>query len=82
MSGLEQAVALCGGQRALAARLGLRQGHIWAWLNRTGKVPPEQVLAVVRATAGAVRPYDLRPDLYPDPDWVPPALDAEAGGEA
>jgi DNA-binding transcriptional regulator YdaS (Cro superfamily) len=31
-------------------------------------VPPERVLPIAAATDFAVRPHDLRPDLYPHPD--------------
>lgn len=36
------------------------------------EVPPDKVLPIVKATDGAVTPFELRPDLYPDPDWLPP----------
>lgn len=28
-------------------------------------------LSLVRVTGGRVTPHELRPDLYPDPDWLP-----------
>jgi DNA-binding transcriptional regulator YdaS (Cro superfamily) len=34
-------------------------------------VPAERVLPIVRATGGAVTPHELRPDIYPDPEWMP-----------
>lgn len=38
-------------------------------------VPAERVIGVAAATNFDVRPHDLRPDLYPDPDdGLPPAL--------
>jgi len=75
-SGIQKAVRFCGNsQSQLARRIGgrVRQGHVWHWLQK-GQVPPEQVLPVVRAVAGVVTPYELRPDIYPDPDWMPPDL--------
>lgn len=67
------------GQSALARRVGgsVGQGHVWKWI-RAGQVPPEQVLPVVRAVDGRVTPHELRPDIYPDPDWMPEDLQAPA----
>lgn len=66
---LERAVVKAGGQSALAAHLRkttgkpVRQGHVWAWLNRTRKVPPEYVIPI-EAHTGISR-HQLRPDIYP-----------------
>lgn len=65
MDALEKAIRVVGGQTELAKRLGKRQGHVWAWLNRDKKVPAEMVLPIERATAGEVTRHELRPDLYP-----------------
>lgn len=68
-NGLTEAIKKAGGQaalaRVLAQRTGrpIRQGHIWAWINRSGRVPPELVLAIESVTG--VSRSDLRPDLYP-----------------
>nr|WP_241494480.1 YdaS family helix-turn-helix protein [Pseudomonas fuscovaginae] len=63
----------CGNnQSELARRCGVKQPHVWKWL-KAGRVPTERVLAVSRATAGAVRPHELRPDL---PDIFPVPIDA------
>lgn len=35
------------------------------------KASPALALDIVRATHGQITPHDLRPDLYPDPDWLP-----------
>jgi len=40
----------------------IRQGHIWMWLNRNKKLPPEFVLTVEAATG--VSRYALRPDIF------------------
>ncbi|MCC5809887.1 MAG: helix-turn-helix domain-containing protein [Ectothiorhodospiraceae bacterium] len=44
--------------------------------ERTG-CPPRRVLDVVRATSGEVTPFELSPEMYPDPDWLPPDLQAQ-----
>ena len=64
----ERAVAIVGGQSALARALGVKQGHIWHWLNKAGKCPAEHVLTIETATGGQVNRHQLRPDLYPAPD--------------
>jgi DNA-binding transcriptional regulator YdaS (Cro superfamily) len=62
---LERAVAIVGSQSALARKLGLKQAHIWNWLNKTKRVPGEAVLGIEAATDGKVTRTELRPDLYP-----------------
>jgi DNA-binding transcriptional regulator YdaS (Cro superfamily) len=64
MANLKTACELCGGQAALAEKLGVKQQHIWNWLNRPGGVPVDHCAAIERATDGAVMRWDLRPD-----DW-------------
>lgn len=67
--GLTQAIEKAGGQAALARLLAqqtgrpIRQGHIWAWIHRSRRVPPEMVLAIEDATG--ISRHELRPDLYP-----------------
>lgn len=60
---LKKAVEIAGGQTALGRLIGRDQGTIWAWLNKTRKVPAEEVLKIEAATS--VSRYELRPDLYP-----------------
>lgn len=67
LAALNNAVELAGGQSAMARALStetraLRQGHVWAWLNRDGQLPPEFCLPV-EALYGVSR-YDLRPDVF------------------
>jgi DNA-binding transcriptional regulator YdaS (Cro superfamily) len=62
------------GLTRLATRLGVSYQAVRKWERRA--VPADRVLALVRAADGAVRPFDLRPDLYPDPAWMPPGLAA------
>ena len=56
-------VKLAGGAQELASRLGIRHQAIYQWRH----VPPERVIEVAKLTG--LRPYDLRPDLYPDARW-------------
>jgi DNA-binding transcriptional regulator YdaS (Cro superfamily) len=79
-SPLEKAVAIMGSQVALAVACGVKQAHVWQWLNTTKHgVPPEHVINVSGATDWAITPNDLRPDLYPHPhDGLPDHLRAAA----
>ena len=61
---LERAVKLAGGQSALAKALGVKQGHVWYWLNGAKRVPAEHCAAIEEATGGAVKRFQLRPDLF------------------
>lgn len=61
---LQKAVEVVGSQVALAAALGVRQGHVWKWLNTAVEgVPAKYCPSIERATGGAVRCEDLRPDV-------------------
>jgi DNA-binding transcriptional regulator YdaS (Cro superfamily) len=64
MKNLQSAVDLVGSQAALAAAIGVKQQHIWNWLNRKGaRIPAEHCPAIERATKGEVKCEDLRPDV-------------------
>jgi len=71
---LQRAIAIVGGQSAMARACGLKQGHIWAWLNKASRCPAEHVLGVEEATGGEISRHQLRPDLYPHP---PPVINTE-----
>lgn len=75
LSHLQRAVAVAGGQVALAKILGLKQGHIWWWLNRSKRIPANQVLAIEAATG--ISRHDLRPDVFGDAPGRPPAVNAD-----
>ena len=62
--------------RADVDRLAADSGTAAVYLRQIAyghrQASPELTLAIAAATGGLVRPYDLRPDIYPDPDWAPP----------
>lgn len=60
---LKKAINIAGSQSALARAIGVRQCHIWSWLNRNKKVPAIHVLKIEKAVG--VSRHDLRPDIYP-----------------
>ena len=65
MNALQRAVEKLGGQAALAAAVGVKQQHVWNWLNRGDATPPtDHCTAIEQATDRAVMRWDLRPG-----DW-------------
>ena len=62
----KQIIELAGGAQVLAKRIGLTHQAIYAWRE----VPADRVIEVARLTG--LRPWDVRPDLYPDPRWTLP----------
>lgn len=73
LSPLEKAIEIVGSQTALANACGIKQAHIWNWLNRDKRVPAEYVIPVCRATQFKVAPNEIRPDIYPNKtDGIPP----------
>jgi len=52
------------GQAKFAATLGVSQSMVWQWINGHRPVHVRHGPAIERATGGAVRRQDLRPD-----DW-------------
>lgn len=68
---LHRAVEAAKGQSGLARLLGVKQGHVWHWLHKMRRAPPDRVLAIEAATG--VSRHDLRPDIYPPPAEPAPA---------
>lgn len=64
MEALKHAISIAGSQAALAAKVGVKQQHVWNWLNRGGEVPAEHCPAIEQATDGQVTRQELRPN-----DW-------------
>ena len=64
---VRRAVELLGSQVALAQACGVKQQHVWRWLNRCKCLPAERALDIERATGGAVTRYHLRPDVFGPP---------------
>lgn len=61
---LRKAVQIAGGQSQLAKAVGVKQQHVWNWLNRDMKPAAGRVLAIEEAVAGRVTRYQLRPDVF------------------
>jgi DNA-binding transcriptional regulator YdaS (Cro superfamily) len=71
---LNKAVEIVGGQTALANALsvktgrGIRQQHIWNWLNRDGGLPAAYaplVQSLCEEYGGSISCNDLCPEFYP-----------------
>lgn len=76
------ACEVVGGQAELARILRITPAAVSQWCNGVRPVPAERCPAIERATAGAVRCEDLRPDI----PWAVlrerPAAVCTAGGQA
>lgn len=62
MKALTQAINILGSQVALAKAIGKSQQTVNNWIAR-GSVPAEHCPLIERATGGAVRCEDLRPEV-------------------
>lgn len=63
---LINACATFGGQAALARVLGVKPPTVNQWIKDDRPVPAERCIEIERATHGAVRCEELRPDV----DWA------------
>lgn len=63
MRPIERAISVAGGVTKLAISLGVKPQHVCNWVVR--QVPAERCPDIERATAGAIRCEELRPDV----DW-------------
>ena len=74
---LLKAIEICGGQTALAEKIGKGQTLVSSWVNRRDcRVGADYVIQVAKATDWQVTPHDLRPDLYPNAeDGLPRTYD-------
>lgn len=82
---LRKAAEIVGGQAALAIAIGIEdRRRVWPWFNTDRRLPAEHCPAIERATGGAVRCEELRPDvswsyLRQTPDLKAPSLPEKAG---
>jgi DNA-binding transcriptional regulator YdaS (Cro superfamily) len=66
MEAIDRAAEALGSQGALAHLLGVSKGAVSQWKSPGRRVPAEYCPLIERATNGAVRCEDLRPDV----DWA------------
>lgn len=65
LTAIAKAIALLGGQSALAQRAGLSQQHISKLLAGERRISAEVATAIEAATKKKVTRQELRPDLWP-----------------
>ena len=64
-------------QTSLAVEIGVTQGAVGHWITGRNQLQAEKVIPIFVATGGLVTPHEMRPDIYPDPKWVPPIKKAK-----
>lgn len=67
---IQRALKIVGSQKRLADECGVSQPAVHKWL-KGGMVSPEKVSAIVAATGGKIKAYEIRPDLpalFPNPE--------------
>ncbi|WP_417252763.1 helix-turn-helix domain-containing protein [Castellaniella sp.] len=65
MKAIERAISIVGSATRLAKILGVSTQAVCFWRNGARGIPAERCPSIERATQGAVRCEDLRPDV----DW-------------
>ncbi|MBU2854744.1 transcriptional regulator [Acidithiobacillus ferriphilus] len=71
-------------RRVFARKMGVSAEAVRKWellLDKGASIPAGRVLPLVRATEYRISPHELRPDLYPDPNWVPFGAETRVKGE-
>lgn len=69
MEAIKKAIDALGGQRPLAAAIGVTPGAVNHWATGLKQVPAARCIAIERACHSVVTRYDLRPDIFIDPDY-------------
>ena len=62
MTAISRAVEIIGSQTALAKILGVKQAHVWNWLNIHKRSPAKYIRRISLATNGKVSESDLLKD--------------------
>lgn len=68
MTAIASAVDAAGGQLALAAKLHVHPSLISQWVTGRLDVAARHCLPIEEATDGKVTRYDLRPDIFGQPE--------------
>ena len=69
MEKLQEIIEHNGGAKHLAEKMGVSPMAVSLW--RSKGVPAQRVIQLCELSDGTVIPHDLRPDIYPDPNWKP-----------
>jgi len=62
MSAIERAVEIIGGQTETAKGFGLKQGHVWHWVNTNKQAPAKYITRISELTNGQVTVDELLAD--------------------
>ncbi len=65
MSALDKAIDILGGVQATADHFNLTDMAVRQWRDR--EIPGKHCIAIERLTNGAVTCFDLRPDIFTNP---------------
>ena len=65
MEALDRAIKVLGGVTKAAYAIGVRQSAVSNWKARG--VPIDKAISIETATGGAVKRYELRPDIFDAP---------------
>ena len=63
---IEKAIKICGGQAALAEKIGVSQPAVHKWLKGLTGIDPKHAIPIEQATNGQVTRHELSPDIYPE----------------
>jgi DNA-binding transcriptional regulator YdaS (Cro superfamily) len=66
---IDRAIAIAGGQSALAKWLGVSQAMVHKWKGGAS-ITPERAKQIEVATGGLVKRHELRPDIFDAPERV------------
>lgn len=61
---IKRAIAVCGGQTALAKAINVTPPLVWQWLHGRRPVSGRHCIPIERVTEGAVTRGQLRPDIF------------------
>lgn len=65
---LDRAIDLCGGQTALAKKIGRTQQNVAYWRKARKGVPADVASDIEEAVEGKVTRHELRPDVFGQPE--------------
>ena len=68
MSSIQRACDAVGSPSKLAQAIGVNRQFVHQWLHGARPVPPARCISIEKATGGTVTRYELRPDVFGDPD--------------
>ena len=71
LKALDKALSVLGSKAELARRAGVTPQAVSQWFEEVRPVPAARCLPIEQATNGAVTRYDLRPDIFGEPERKP-----------